>query len=104
EFADYTFDEHFKRPISSYPPREVLWDYIQGRVLKAGVRHYIRFNTAVKSVKYDEDTRKFTLTAMDYTADRLTSEEFDRVVVATGHFSTPNMPEFPGFDRFPGRI
>lgn len=31
EFADYSFDEHFGRPISSYPPREVLWDYIQGR-------------------------------------------------------------------------
>src|SRR5699024_8282618 len=32
EFAEYTFDEHFGRPISSYPPREVLWDYIDGRV------------------------------------------------------------------------
>ena len=104
EFADYSFDEHFKRPISSYPPREVLWDYIQGRVKKAGVRDYIRFNTAVKSVTYSEETRKFTLTAMDYSADCLTSEEFDHVIVATGHFSTPNMPEFEGFDRFPGRI
>lgn len=104
EFADYSFDEHFKRPISSYPPREVLWDYIQGRVRKAGVRHYIRFNTAVKSVVFDDETRTFTLTAMDYTADRLTSDEFDHVIVATGHFSTPYMPEFPGFDHFPGRI
>lgn len=104
EFADYTFDEHFKRPISSYPPREVLWDYIQGRVQKAGVRDFIRFNTAVKSVTFDETTRKFTVTAMDYTADTLTSDEFDYVIVATGHFSTPNMPEFEGFDQFPGRI
>ena len=46
EFADYTFDEHFKRPIASYPPREVLWNYIQGRVKKAGVRDKIRFRTA----------------------------------------------------------
>lgn len=104
EFADYTFDEHFKRPISSYPPREVLWDYIQGRVKKAGVRDFIRFNTAVKSVCFDEATRKFTVTAMDYTADQLTTDEFDFVVVATGHFSTPHVPEFEGFDRFPGRI
>ena len=42
EFADYTFEEHFGRPIASYPPREVLWDYIKGRVEKAGVRDYIR--------------------------------------------------------------
>jgi len=26
------------------------------------------------------------------------------VIVASGHFSTPNVPEFSGFDSFPGRI
>ena len=30
EFPDYTFDEHFGKPIASYPPREVLRDYLQG--------------------------------------------------------------------------
>ena len=28
EFADYSFDEHFGHPIPSFPPREVLYDYI----------------------------------------------------------------------------
>ena len=46
EFADYTFEEHFGRPIASYPPRAVLRDYIMGRVEKAGVREQIRFRTA----------------------------------------------------------
>ncbi len=31
EFADYTFDQHFGQPIPSFPPREVLYDYITGR-------------------------------------------------------------------------
>ena len=31
EYPDYTFDEHFGKPISSYPPREVLYDYLKGR-------------------------------------------------------------------------
>ena len=31
-------------------------------------------------------------------------EEFDRVVNATGHFSTPNVPYFEGIDTFPGRV
>ena len=57
EFADYSFDEHFGRPISSYPPREVLWDYIQGRVKKAGVRDFIRFKTVVKSVTFEPALR-----------------------------------------------
>jgi hypothetical protein len=34
EFADYTFEEHFGFPIPSFPPREVLQDYITGRVDK----------------------------------------------------------------------
>ena len=34
EFADYSFEEHFGKPIASYPPRAVLWDYIKGRVEK----------------------------------------------------------------------
>ena len=31
-------------------------------------------------------------------------EEFDNVIVASGHFSVPNVPEYPGFDRFNGRV
>ena len=34
EFADYYFEEHFGIPIPSFPPREVLFDYITGRVEK----------------------------------------------------------------------
>ena len=32
------------------------------------------------------------------------SEEFDYVIVSTGHFCTPNMPYFEGFEKFNGRI
>ncbi len=37
-------------------------------------------------------------------ADEQEVEEFDYVVVATGHFWTPNMPYFEGLEAFPGRI
>ena len=104
EFADYTFDEHFGRPIGSYPPREVLWDYIQGRVLKAGVRQYIRFNTAVRMVEFDPHSGQFDVTVHDHDGDRTYSERFDYVVVASGHFSTPNVPYFEGFESFGGRV
>ena len=30
EFPDYTFEEHYKKPIPSFPPREVLYDYLKG--------------------------------------------------------------------------
>ncbi|QJD58241.1 NAD(P)/FAD-dependent oxidoreductase [Pseudomonas sp. gcc21] len=104
EFADYTFEEHFGKPIASYPPREVLWDYIKGRVEKADVRKYIRFNCPVRQVTYNDDTEQFTVVAHDHEADVVTTEIYDHVIVASGHFSTPNVPEFEGFERFNGRI
>lgn len=104
EFADYSFEEHFGRQIASYPPRAVLFDYIEGRVNKAGVRKWIRFETAVRLVTWDAERRKFTVTVQDLPKDHCYSEEFDHVIVASGHFSTPNVPEFPGFSGFNGRI
>ena len=104
EFADYSFEEHFGRPIASYPPRPVLRDYIMGRIERSGLREQIRFDTAVHSVEYSEDTGRFTVTVRELRHDRLVSEEFDWVVVATGHFSTPNAPAFEGLSQFPGRV
>ncbi len=104
EFADYSFEEHFGRPIPSYPPREVLWDYIVGRVKKGNLRRFIRFRTPVRDVTYDDATGKFTVTVRDLEKDHVYSEVFDYVVVASGHFSTPNVPDFPGLSKFPGRV
>ena len=104
EFADYSFEEHFGKQIGSYPPRAVILDYLEGRVKKAGVRDWIRFSTSVRFVQYNKDRDNFTVTVHDLASDRMYSEEFDHVIVASGHFSTPNVPEFPGFRSFNGRI
>ncbi len=104
EFADYSFEEHFGKQIGSYPPRAVLFDYIEGRVKKAGVRDWIRFCTTVRFVRHDPATGKFTVTVHDLKNDTVYDEVFDHVIVASGHFSTPNVPEFPGFSTFGGRV
>ena len=104
EFADYYFEEHFGHPIASFPPREVLFDYIQGRVKKANVRDKIRFNTAIRNVEYSEQSGLFTLSISNLVDDETYSEEFDYVIVASGHFSTPNVPSYEGFSHFNGRI
>jgi len=104
EFADYTFEEHFGKPIASYPPRAVLRDYIVGRLEKANVRHWCRFRHPVRWVSYDEGSGQFTVTAHDLRGDRMYDEVFDNVIVASGHFSTPNAPKFEGLDGFNGRV
>ncbi len=104
EFADYTFEEHFGKPIASYPPREVLFDYIKGRIEKAGLRDWIRFRTPVRMVTYDDTSGMFTVTVEDLKKNHTYSEQFDYVVAANGHFSTPNVPHFEGFSTFNGRV
>jgi trimethylamine monooxygenase len=104
EFADYSFEEHFGEAIPSYPPREVLKDYIMGRIDKQDIRKYIRFECPVRWVTFDEETKMFTVTVMNHKTGEQEVNEFDYVVVATGHFSTPNMPYFKGLEDFPNRV
>ena len=102
EFADYSFDEHFGKPIPSFPPREVLYDYILGRVKKGNLKDKIKFNTTVTNVTYNNDS--FELIYKDKKSDAILKDTFDYVVVSTGHFSVPFIPEYPGMKSFPGRI
>lgn len=102
EFADYTFEEHFGKPIPSYPPREVLCDYIRGRVIKANVIDWVRFSCPVRWVDYDETTKKFTVTVHDHKTNTQATEIFDYCICCTGHFSTPNVPHFDGIENFSG--
>ncbi|MCB1882883.1 MAG: NAD(P)/FAD-dependent oxidoreductase [Geminicoccaceae bacterium] len=104
EFADYTFDEHFGKPIPSFPPREVLYDYILGRAKNSDIKHLIVFDSVVRRLAYDESEGVFLLTVENLAERRSKTERFDRVVVACGHFSIPNVPYFKGIERFPGRV
>ena len=103
EYPDYSFQEHFGKSFASFLLRSVIFDYMEGRAKKSDVRKWIRFRTPVRRVIYDEDKDMFSLTAHDLVNDVEYTEEFDFVVVATGHFSTPNAPYFSGIETFSGR-
>ena len=102
EFADYTFDEHFGKPIPSFPPREVLQNYILGRAKNANIKRYIKFNTLITNV--EAIGSQFSVTSKNKRDNKITNEIFDNVVVASGHFSVPFIPEYDGMNNFPGRI
>lgn len=104
EFADYSFDEHFGRPIPSYPPRAVLFDYINGRMDKSDVRKYIQFNTVARWVDYDDEREEFTVVVENLATQTTVTHVFDKLVVASGHFSTPHVPEIDGINSFPGAV
>ena len=105
EFPHYTFEEHFGKAIPSFPPREVLFDYLKGRWNKEDIRKYIKFNTVVRDVSYNKATDDFTVSTKELVKDQVDDgERFDYVIVASGHYSVPNVPTFPGIEKFPGRV
>jgi len=102
EFADYSFDVHFGKPIPSFPPRAVLQDYILGRAKNADIKKYIKFDTLVTNVEANRN--RFNVTSKNKKNNKISNEIFDNVVVASGHFSVPFIPEYDGMNSFPGRI
>jgi trimethylamine monooxygenase len=102
EFADYTFDQHFGKTIPSFPPREVLQDYILGRAKKADIKKYIKLNTLITNIEANES--KFNLTSKNKINNTTKTEIFDNVIIASGHFSVPYTPQYDGMNNFPGRI
>ena len=103
EFPNYTFEQHFCEPTWSYIPRVALRDYILGYAKHMNVNFdSVRLNTMVKNVVYHENCKKFEITAQD--TDNLYSEHFDHVIVATGHFSVPVMPDYAGMSDYTGLV
>ena len=102
EFADYSFDDHFGKPIPSFPPREVLYDYILGRAKKANIKKYIQFNTTVTEAKFNGN--QFEVAVLNKKDNTISSSNYDYLIVASGHFSVPYIPEYTGMKSFPGRI
>lgn len=104
EFGDYSFDEHFKKSIPSFPPREVLKSYILGRAETSDLSHMVKFNHVVRNISISKDTGKFNLRVTDIENNTDLVDIFDIVIIATGHFSVPNVPYFEGIENFMGRV
>ncbi|XP_060606983.1 trimethylamine monooxygenase-like [Ruditapes philippinarum] len=107
EYPDYTFEQHFGQPISSYPPVSVVRNYLEGRWQNAAthdLKRYIRFNTVVRHVRFQDDKDNFLVITENLKIRETKEEEFTHVIVCNGIFNVPNMPYFIGFEDFSGRI
>jgi trimethylamine monooxygenase len=98
EYEDYTFLEHFKKPTASYVPREVMHEYISARAKKSGILKYVRFQMCVRWISFDASQSQFKLHIEDLRTGGTKIELFDYVVIATGHYNTPNFPSCEGIE------
>ena len=81
-----------------FSPQQEILEYLRGCADKYAVRPHIRFNSAVTSARYDDDSGIWTVT----TADGQSATA--RVVVsAMGPLDRPSIPNIKGLDSFKGK-
>ncbi|KIW13590.1 hypothetical protein PV08_08779 [Exophiala spinifera] len=92
-----------------YARHSVVVDYIRQTAAKTGVDKTILHNTKVDSVTKDQETWRVRTSTWDTTAEVVSQEwGFDAVVVATGHYHAPYIPDIPGLaqwkEAWPDRV
>lgn len=92
EFPDYTYDDHFKKPMPAFLPRGDILEYLIARNSKDGALDNVIFNTEVREIKYDKKTGKFTLLVADLDSGETSVSEFDRCIYAGGVQIYPEEP------------
>ncbi|KAJ4294328.1 hypothetical protein N0V90_008018 [Kalmusia sp. IMI 367209] len=90
--------------------REVMQKWVQSVFHRGGHGNLIEFNTSVEQVEKIGNEWILTLrkAAPESDQDIWWQEHFDAVVVATGHYNVPAVPQIPGLvefdEKYPGRI
>ena len=93
EFFDYTFDEHFQRPMPVYLPRAHVLEYVLSRVTqKANIFDNVLFNTAVVSVEYNSERKEFDVMSRNEITGVTSSKTYDKCIWSGGLNATAKMP------------
>ena len=92
----YRFEMGFPWSRLYAPGHEVL-AYLRHCATKYGVDPYVRYGCRVRSAAFDEGTNRWSVELAD---GRRFESRF--LIAATGLFSTPRVPPFPGLERFEG--
>ncbi|KAI7906365.1 uncharacterized protein BX663DRAFT_496156 [Cokeromyces recurvatus] len=81
-----------------FPSHNLVLDYLNQLSIKENLVSWIRFSTLVKRVEFENDHWKVSSESCGDKKDGVctTVEEFDAVVVATGHYTVPYIPNIPG--------
>jgi len=74
--------------------------YVQGLVERNGYEDFVSYNTTVERVEKVGHEWKVTLRKEGKDSDYWWVEWFDAIIVASGHYSVPYIPQIPGLDQF----
>lgn len=82
----------------TYANQPEILAYLEKVAADHGLGPHLRPNTAITTVRWSDESRRWTLTAQDGRR-----YDFDVVVSAVGMLDVPNVPNIPGAQRFRGR-
>ncbi|KAK0719143.1 hypothetical protein B0H67DRAFT_572557 [Lasiosphaeris hirsuta] len=95
-------------PDAPYRHREVIREWVERVFLRGDHQRLLELNTTVERAEKKDGEWVLTLRREGPFRDYWWQEGFDALVVATGHYNVPWLPEIPGLleydERFPGRI
>lgn len=99
-------------PDSPFRHRELIREWIKGVFTRGKSYDLIQFSTTVELAEYDRTSEEWILTLRKEQQGKETDywwqERFDALVVASGHFYLPYVPDIPGLlefdEKFPGKI
>lgn len=77
--------------------------YVEGLLQRNGYQNLVEYNTTVERIEKQEiGTWKLTLRkeSLSGSWDYWWTEEFDAVLVASGHYTVPSIPMIPGLAEF----
>ncbi|KAF7186309.1 Flavin-containing monooxygenase ustF2 [Pseudocercospora fuligena] len=112
--------QQWKPGTEEFVPHHVLGDYIQDTAKENGVLESISFGTRVDQIekvgdkwrvavsKLSEDSAEILGDVQAMHLSWQSAKHFDAVVIASGHYHAPNVPDLPGLaewkEKFPGRL
>lgn len=89
-----------------YPSGQQIEEYFQSYAKRFQLIQHIRFGTEVVGVSYDETSKMWRLSfRSNNKPDSETQVEmFERLILATGSFSKPSVPQIRGIEGFQGEV
>ncbi|XP_071820461.1 flavin-containing monooxygenase 5-like [Apostichopus japonicus] len=102
-YSDFPCPKEFP----NYMHNSRVHEYLSMYVKKFDLLKYIIFETSITAVKRTDDflsTGRWRVTIKDEKTGSTKEEIFDFVLICTGHHAKPNIPQFPGIDKFKGEV
>ena len=106
--SERTLSQH--GPTSPFRHRETIRQWVEDIFVRNSNAHLVQYNTTVELAEKVGSEWVLTLRecAPGDTTNKWGQERFDSLVVATGHYNVPFIPDIPGLveyeKRFPGSV